>query len=462
VRRRPVRLGSDMGPFDELAPDEWVMVAPYCADAGTSREVIASFGGRRRLRITDVTGTVVGAVALKGRRVPIPEDALEAGVAAEPSCVLKIPDETPGGIYFIDDRWAFLVSRPAARCTVVISVSTMQAFNNWGGRSEYSERKRQRAIGEKTPLHFYSLRRPLSRRYATDVLTGFLEWLPRGALAGEDIAFIPDCDLARPDALAATTLLLIPGRSEYWSRESRKAIDAYVARGGDMVLLSSETMLHEVRHEDGRNAWWWRGSPENPERPPTPYWDEPDRNYPLIPSIGPNPADGGSHKPEAKKYPEWGVYRAVDTSSPLAHACGIKPGDAVALPSMVYYDGLPVTGYAGNVPVLDDSVLPFHKWTLIAHSFGHDTPRQRIGAWFAFQRTATSGRCVHFGSYGWSGKDGLSGRGPGGTRPAEIVDAAIRLLRTGENIFGAASPIPAPPPWRWLRRLRYTARRRRA
>lgn len=451
-------LGSTGGAFHSLRRGEWIMFTPYCADAGTSRLVTASFQGTRRLRITDVRGEIVGAVVIQGHRILTPADALESGVAADPTNSLRIPDDTPGGIYFVDDQWAFVVSRPEASCTVILPVSTMQVFNQWGGRSGYTERTRQREANQKISLHHYSLRRPLARRFATDVLAGFLDWLPRGALAGEHIRFLPDYDLARPNRLAGTKLLLIPGRSEYWSRESRRAVDAYVDAGGDMVLLSSETMLHEVRHEDDRIAWWWWGSPENPRKPATPYWNDPARRYPLLPSIGPNPAYGGSHKPEAQKYPEWGVYRAFDTSSPLARACGLGAGDSVALPSMVYYDGLPVKRYANEVPVLDERALTFHRWTLLGYSFGNSTPLRRIGAWFAFQRRPTSGRTVHFGSYGWSTPEGLGGKGPGGARPADVVDAAIRLIRSGAHLF-APEPVAAPSP-SWLRRLRSAGKRR--
>jgi len=239
-------MGTRDGPFDTLRKREWVMLAPYCADAGSLRHVTAAFPGRRHLPVTNMRGEAVASVTIEGRRIPSPADALENGVTAEPTGTLELPAGTPAGLYFIDDQWAFAVSRSQGLCTVVLPISTIQAFNEWGGRSAYTERQRQRETGHKAPLHHYSLRRPLARRFATDVLAGFLDWLPRRALAGEGIRFIPDYELARRDALAGTRLLLIPGRSEYWTRENRRAVDSYVAGGADMVLLSSETMLHEI------------------------------------------------------------------------------------------------------------------------------------------------------------------------------------------------------------------------
>lgn len=421
------------------------MLAPYCANAGSTRAITAAFPGQRRLRVTDVRGDAVASVSIQGRRIPIPPDALENGVTAEPTGMLEVPAGMEGGLYFIDDQWAFAVSRPQGSCTVVLPVSTMQAFNDWGGRSAYTERDRQRETGHRTSPHYYSLRRPLARRFATDVLTGFLDWLPRGALAGEDIRFIPDYDLARPGALASTKLLLIPGRSEYWTRESRRAVDAYVDGGGDMVLLSSETMLHEIRHENDRLAWWWWGSPEDANSPLLPYWYDPLRKYPLTPSIGPNPRYGGTHKAESREHPEWGVYRVRDVRSPLAKACGLASGEIIPMRSTVYYDGLPVRWYDGDAPMLDERALPFHRWSLLAHSFGRHTPLQHIGAWFAFQRAPDCGRIVHFGSFAWSAPEGVGGKGPAGSRPAEILDATIRLVRSGAELFAPqAKPIPVP------------------
>ena len=453
-----LELGSGQSPFDALKKRDWILFTPYCADAGVPRLLTASFEGKRRLRITNVRGEIVASVLLEGVRIPAPADALENGVTAEPTATLEIPAEMASGVYFVDDQWAFAVSRPHASCTAVLPVSTMQALNLWGGHSAYTERNRQRSEGSRTALHHYSFRRPLSRRFATDMLAGFLDWLPRGALAGEEVGFIPDRDLARPGALGHTKLLLIPGRSEYWSRGARNAVDAYVAGGGDMVLLSSETMLHEVRHEGDRIGWWWWGSPENANSPATPYWYDRAREYPLTPSIGPNPGYGGTHKAVAKHHPEWGVYRIYDESSPLAKACGLSDGGMIALPSMAYYDGLPVRWYDGDRPMLDERALPFHRWTLLAYSFGRHTPFRRIGAWFAFQRTPDSGRVVHFGSYAWSTMEGLGGTGPGGARPAEVVDATIRFMRTGAELFG---PQPKPASVPLMVRLAELFRRRR-
>jgi len=445
LHRARLELGSRDGPFGGLRKRDWIMFAPYCADAGVPRFVTASFQGRRRLRITNVRGEILGSVVLKGRHTPAPADALENGVTTEPTGMLEIPPETPAGVYFVDNEWAFVVSRAEASCTVVLPVSTMQAFNLWGGRNAYTERNRQRETGPRLALHHYSLRRPLARRFATDVLDGFLDWVPRGAIAGEHIRFIPDYDLARSEALGGTKLLLIPGRSEYWSRKSRRAVDAYVENGGDVMLLSSETMLHEIEHEDDRIVWRWWGSAKNPNSPATPYWYDRARKYPLTPSIGPNPQYGGSHKPEAKRHPEWGVYRVHDARSPLAKACDLKTCDTIAMPSIAYYDGLPVRWYQRGVPMLDERVLPFYRWTLLAHSFGSDTPLRHIGAWFAFQRAPSSGRVVHFGSYSWSTMEGLGGQGGSGTRPAEVVDATIRMLRSGAELFvpqQMSAPVP--------------------
>jgi hypothetical protein len=442
-----LEIGTPEGSFDVLRKREWIMLVPYCADAGTRRVITAAFIGKRRLRVTNVRGEVVASVSIQGRGIPIPADALENGVAAEPTGTLELPAETPAGLYFIDNQWAFAVSRPHGSCSVVLPVSTMQAFNDWGGRSAYTQREHQRATGQRTSPHYYSLRRPLTRRFATNVLVGFLDWLPRGALAGEEIRFIPDYELEHPDALTGTKLLLIPGRSEYWTRESRQAVDTYVNRGGDMVLLSSETMLHEIRYENDRLAWWWWGSPENSNSPVLPYWYDSGRRYPLIPSIGPNPKDGGTHRAEAPEHPEWGTYRIHDIRSPLAQACGLKPGDSIPMRSTVYYDGLPVRWYEGDVPMLDERALRFHRWSLLAHSFGRHTPLQHIGAWFAFQRAPESGRVVHFGSFAWSAAEGVGGKGPAGSRPAEVLDATIRLIRSGADLFGP-QPDPTPVPLR--------------
>lgn len=413
--------------FDSLGPNEWVMVDPFCAEPGQWVDVYASIDGGRHLAITDPLGVPVGAVAIVGSLVALDGHEPEGGVTTAPVARFQIPEDAPSGIFFVDGHWAFMVSgnkRPATQ-TVVLPITTLQALSDFGGRNLYT----MLAVPNRR-VRSYSLHRPLHRRYAMDRMRGFFQWAktrPAGTFN-----YVADYDLARPEVAQSSALLLIIGRSEYWNRESREGFDRLIASGKDAILLSSETMYLEVIGSGSTRDHYAWGNAEDVKHPRSGHWADAARGYPLLPSIGPNPEDGGWYTHAENESLEWGAY-TIAGASPLSEACGLRRGESLPLPS-TFYDGLPLHGYRpGGVPILGE--LPFHRAVLIGYSYGEQTPKQRIGAWLAFQRTRSSGRCVHFGSYSWSDY-GLTGKTASGRRPIEIVEQTIEALASGKDLFG--------------------------
>ena len=61
---------------------------------------------------------------------------------------------------------------------------------------------------------------------------------------------LADSDLQDYSSLAGAELLIIPGHSEYWTRQARQNVDAFVAAGGNVAILSGNTMWWQVRYAD--------------------------------------------------------------------------------------------------------------------------------------------------------------------------------------------------------------------
>ncbi len=73
-------------------------------------------------------------------------------------------------------------------------------------------------------------------------------WLDK---AEYDYDVITDLDLHRdPDLLDGYQVLLINGHSEYWSIEAYEGVDRFLARGGNAVVLSGNTMFWRVTFDD--------------------------------------------------------------------------------------------------------------------------------------------------------------------------------------------------------------------
>ena len=76
----------------------------------------------------------------------------------------------------------------------------------------------------------------------------FIAWAAR---AGYEIDVATNADLERhPELLDGVTLMLCVGHDEYWSSPQRDAVEAHVARGGNLVVLSGNTCFWQVRYED--------------------------------------------------------------------------------------------------------------------------------------------------------------------------------------------------------------------
>ena len=73
-------------------------------------------------------------------------------------------------------------------------------------------------------------------------------WLEQ---AGYDYDMISDFDLHRdPSQLDGYQVLVINGHSEYWSAEAFEAVDRYLCRGGNVVVLSGNSIFWRVSYNE--------------------------------------------------------------------------------------------------------------------------------------------------------------------------------------------------------------------
>jgi hypothetical protein len=175
---------------------------------------------------------------------------------------------------------------PTARALLVIATNTYNAYNNWGGRSLYTGAHRvsfRRPFGrgmiDRTPTERDDRKsRPVRFGEEPDVdgetyqrfrhehdLPGymssagwftyerrFVEWAEREGIVFDTAV---SSDLAEhPELRDGYALMLSVGHDEYWSKGQRDAVEQFVARGGNVVSMSGNTMFWQVRLEDDRTA----------------------------------------------------------------------------------------------------------------------------------------------------------------------------------------------------------------
>jgi hypothetical protein len=181
------------------------------------------------------------------------------------SYTLRVPANWVGGNYVLrltapQARTAYVPfvvrdTRPSA-VMAVMPVNTYEAYNDWGGKSLYSNSfgPNTSGVGSNAPAALQvTFERPFSN-YATQVrldyeTVGFLE------REGYDVGYATSVDLDRdPHLLAGHRVFLSVGHDEYWSWGMRDAVESARDRGQDAVFLSGNDVYWQVRYHPGRGG----------------------------------------------------------------------------------------------------------------------------------------------------------------------------------------------------------------
>ena len=224
---------------------------------------------------------------LAGRHHPVPDDAAANGCRWPESCRVKIGADWPSGYYEMtlkaQDRggqWTrrgartaagslfFIVrpTKPAASILIQLCTNTYNAYTNYGGFSLYA----YHAVA-KNQGHRVSFDRPQSPQFANWELP-FVAWCEKNGFA-LDYAANSDLEL-HPEILAGYKLVLSVGHDEYWSAPMRDALEAFIAKGGNVAFFSGNTCCWQVRSEDeGRALTCWKQNATV-----DPVWQEKDRS----------------------------------------------------------------------------------------------------------------------------------------------------------------------------------------
>jgi cellulose synthase/poly-beta-1,6-N-acetylglucosamine synthase-like glycosyltransferase len=201
-------------------------------------------------------------------RLTIPQDHSDATDWASGVYVAKLTAEPTG----YDSYITFVVRDDARASTYLVqsSVTTFQAYNNWGGKSLYAFN----SIGEQAAK--VSFDRPYasspipvatSGAGAGDLFTtnsipvgypasaagweyNMIRWLEK---EGYDVTYATNIDVhAHQDLLESHIAFLSIGHDEYWSGEMRRNVEQARDRGIHLGFFSSNTCYWQIRMEPSR------------------------------------------------------------------------------------------------------------------------------------------------------------------------------------------------------------------
>lgn len=208
--------------------------------------------------------SVAGAVELTGHVQPVPSPDPVTGLIechwTDPY-TLSIPREWVSGVYVAkltalpggQQNWIMFVVRDDARPSDLLfqsSVTTMEAYNAWGGKSLY----RFNSSGPQAAK--VSFDRPYG---AGAGFTEFSRWeFPTVRFLekeGYDVTYCTSVDThANGDLLLRHRGFLSVGHDEYWSYPMRRNIERARDAGVNLAFLSSNTSYWQIRLEPDSNG----------------------------------------------------------------------------------------------------------------------------------------------------------------------------------------------------------------
>ncbi len=251
-------------------------VALHVSSSGPFGVEVAREGGAREV--------VWRADAVAGTEHPVPATASADGCDWPASLAVPTDGAWRSGHYSVrltngdEEAHAFFAVRPAADpapILLVLSTSTANAYNDWGGPSLYTggtrvsfERplargflakpepavRKAQAVPDREALGYFAW----AAEHDLSPWSGgagwwtwersFVAWAEREGFA-IDVAISQDLE-EHPDVLEGHRLLLSVGHDEYWSWGMRDTVEAFLDGGGNAAFFSGNTCWWQVRFDD--------------------------------------------------------------------------------------------------------------------------------------------------------------------------------------------------------------------
>lgn len=200
---------------------------------------------------------------------------------------------------------------------VIVPVNTWQAYNEWGGKSLYSD-------PSATTVSFDRPYRPDDAQLPWRLEYPLVRFLEAGGFRAD---YVTDADFdADPAQLTRYHAVVVAGHNEYWTRGMRAGLENALGRGVDVAIMGGNTLYWQIRYANGdrRALVEYRsasGDPDPQARTKTVRWRDQPVNVPECVLVGAEWQGGGS-RPGPKTHD----YTVVTAAGPWFRGTGLTPG----------------------------------------------------------------------------------------------------------------------------------------
>ena len=371
----------------------------------------------------------------------------------------QVPTGLPSGIYYLVQQPAifFIVREPKpAQSPVVVLVptNTINAYTKTLGRSLY-------ARPCETPM--VSFLRPQSSGRA-HALSAFERWAEEQNAFATRPVYAADADMDDPALLDGAKVLIVLWHSEYWTRAARLNFDAFVARGGNVIMAGGNDMWWQVRYSDDHTALIsyktlaerpssQGGDPVSDPLLRTVGWHSTDLDLSIVHSLGGSYDFGGLGQRGKNNGLFKSAYTVAEPDSPLLAGTGLKICDLIEMPMSGEYDGAPIIGLDDiGRPVPDLKSIGAYRYELLGYEWNKNEGYQ-IGTMHIMQRTPQSGYVLHMGALNCCiTQEFYMDTTQGATNVQKIVSNAVKAFLTHADPLANAPPprpvaFPMTTPW---------------
>ncbi|MBX7068610.1 MAG: hypothetical protein K1X38_04425 [Microthrixaceae bacterium] len=207
-------------------------------------------------RVAHPSDVVVHTATVTVAGQTTPANAWANGCNWAQTLAFAVPPAWPSGLYnavfsagSLRAVVPFVVkpTAPGAVARVVCQVpfTTLQAYNDWGGKSLYEFRSSGGVRSYKV-----SFDRPHANAEYGDLYQWVHPFIRYAQRRGVAVDYVSSVDLhADPTVLDPYQLFVTVGHDEYWSRAMRERLDAFVTDGGNALILSGNTCYWQIRFD---------------------------------------------------------------------------------------------------------------------------------------------------------------------------------------------------------------------